>query len=136
MECPSCGIISPPDTRRCDCGYEFRSGVAPAGSGSADSATFWKVAFGVVVGVVLTGMVALALLSDIGNRPVPQGGGPSLDDFTRVLAKERCGAVTRSYFMGRGSRGVAAGQEFWSVACSAGPDYQITRDPDGRTGVF
>src|SRR5437867_7937692 len=24
-ECPKCGLVNPPDTRRCDCGYDFET---------------------------------------------------------------------------------------------------------------
>ena len=37
MECPKCGLISPPVSSDCDCGYDFVTGVRPkANAGSAN----------------------------------------------------------------------------------------------------
>src|SRR5713101_7462969 len=30
LECPKCGLWSPPGALRCDCGYDFSTGQAPA----------------------------------------------------------------------------------------------------------
>src|SRR5258708_2360894 len=28
MDCPTCGLINPPETAQCDCGYDFTAGKA------------------------------------------------------------------------------------------------------------
>jgi hypothetical protein len=31
QQCPTCGLFNLPDAERCECGYDFRSGIPPPG---------------------------------------------------------------------------------------------------------
>jgi len=65
--CPNCGLLNPPDSRRCDCGYDFadQQVVRQAGR-QVDPAWFGSVTvlacmtLGVVLGIIAIFIIAAA----------------------------------------------------------------------------
>jgi hypothetical protein len=64
MDCPNCGLINPPTTERCDCGYDFGSlSVKQSYLTERDKRLFTKsrLGFGFVAAYVLLRLVILLM---------------------------------------------------------------------------
>ena len=76
MDCPSCGLTNPPESLKCDCGYDFSAGKAADFPGWEISlawrqkvAAFWSISWPAWIGsmglvILLTSEYSVELLQD------------------------------------------------------------------------
>src|SRR5215813_7928728 len=62
MECPNCKLISPPNSMRCDCGYDFQSGTAEE---NRTFSTSVKTGLGTILKAVAGGAGLVCLLTPL-----------------------------------------------------------------------
>jgi len=85
MECPQCGLISPPGTDRCDCGYAFTADGLKSASPSPPQAAR-KVNWLPIMATVILSTIAFLWLFGPDTEPTTKKPESATSDLDRIFA--------------------------------------------------